>query len=238
MYDLRMRKSANELACIRKAGQIITRTFEFAIPRIQPGMTELDIQADLEGQMLRLGAEAYTLSWAPMVASGPERSNLCMQRNSLRQVQAGEIIAVGAGALYEGYNAVICTPVVLGAIPDEIKKAVNVAHQALQLVSRQFRPGATSRQLYAAYMQFLEEKGYRQYTPYGSVHSLGMLECESPFFSANRDVVLVENAVVAIDAYFKGMAWGSFRIEDTYIVGPSGPELVTRFNEQYLSVFE
>lgn len=238
MYELRMRKSENELACIRKAGEIITGTFEYAIPRIQPGMTELDIQADLEGHMLRLGAEAYTLSWAPMVASGPERSNLCMQRNSLRQVQAGEIIAVAAGALYEGYNAVICTPVVLGDIPSEIKKAVNVAHQALQLVSGQFRPGATSRQLYAAYMQFLEETGYRQYTPYGSVHSLGMLECESPFFSANRDVMLVENAVVAIDAYFKGMPWGSFRIEDTFIVGADGPELVTRFNEKHLTFFQ
>lgn len=237
MYELRVRKSANELACIRKAGEIITQTFEYAIPRIQPGMTELDIQADLEGQMLRLGAEAYTLSWAPMVASGPQRSNLCMQRNSMRRVQEGEIIAVAAGALYEGYNAVICTPVVLGRIPDEIKKAVNVAYEALQLVSSQFRPGATSRQLYATYMQFLEEKGYRRYTPYGSVHSLGMLECESPFFSADRDVMLVENAVVAIDAYFKGLPWGSFRIEDTFIVGADGPELVTHFNEKHLVAF-
>jgi Xaa-Pro aminopeptidase len=237
MYDMRMRKSENELACIRKAGEIITQSFEYAVARIKPGVTELDIQADVEGQMLRLGAEAYNLSWAPMVASGPERSNLCMQRNSLRRVQEGEIIAVAAGALYEGYNAVICAPIVLGKIPDEIKKAVNVAHRALNLVSSNFRPGVTSRYLFATYMKFLEDAGYRQYTPYGSVHSLGMLECESPFFGAAKDVALVENAVVAIDAYFKGLPWGSFRIEDTFIVGPDGPECVTRFNEKHLAIF-
>ena len=237
MYELRMRKSENELACIRKAGEIITQTFEYAVSRIQPGVTELDIQADLESQMLRLGAEAYTLSWAPMVPSGPVNSNLCMNRNTLRKVQEGEIIDLAAGALYEGYNAVICTPAVLGKIPDDIRKAVNVGRQALERVADQLRPGATSRQLFATYVDFLEEKGYRQYTPYGSVHSLGMLECESPFFSANKDVVLVENAVVAIDAYFKGLPWGSFRIEDTFIVGKDGPEWVTRFNEKYLKMY-
>ncbi|MFH0934011.1 MAG: aminopeptidase P family N-terminal domain-containing protein, partial [Pseudomonadota bacterium] len=62
MYEMRVRKSENELACIRKAGEIIDRTFEYAVARIKPGVTELDIQADLEGKMLRLGAEAYTLS--------------------------------------------------------------------------------------------------------------------------------------------------------------------------------
>ena len=64
MYELRMKKSENEIACIKKAAEIITNTFEFAIPRIKPGVTELDIQADIESQMLRLGAEGYTLSFS------------------------------------------------------------------------------------------------------------------------------------------------------------------------------
>ena len=234
MYELRMRKSENELQCIRHAGEIITRTFEYAISRVEPGVTELDIQADIESQMLRLGAEAYTHSWAPMIPSGPVHSNLCMNRNTLRQVQEGEIIDLQAGALYEGYNAVICTPVVLGRVPDEIRAAINVCREALNLVAGRLAPGVSSRELFKTYTDFLDRKGYRQFTPYGSVHSLGMLECESPFFSAARDVYLVENAVVAIDAYFKGLPWGSFRIEETFIVKPGGPELVTRFNGKYL----
>lgn len=234
MYEMRMSKSANEIACIRKACSIISETFDYAVARIQPGVTELDIQADLEGQMLRLGAESYCMSFAPMVPTGPVNSHLCMNRNSRRQVETGEIIDLAAGACYEGYNGVICTPVVLGKVPDPIKEAVNVAYDALNLVVSHMKPGATSLELYQVYIDFLEKNHYRQYCPYGSVHSLGMLECETPFFSTSHETIMVENMVVAIDAYFKGLEWGSFRIEDTFVIGKNGAELLTTFNKKYI----
>ena len=234
MYGLRMRKSESEIACIKKACQIISESFAFAVSRLEPGCTELDIQADIEGQMLRLGAEAYCNSFSPMIPSGPRNSNLCMNRNTLRKVQEGEIIDLQAGALYEGYNGVICTPVVLGRIPEEIGKAVQVAGEAMKLVSGAMKPGVISRELYKVYGDFLEKKGYRQFSPCGSVHSLGMLECETPFFSAHRDVPLVENMAVAIDVYFKGLPWGSFRIEDTFVIRDKGAELLTTFNQGFL----
>jgi Xaa-Pro aminopeptidase len=237
MYEMRMQKSENELALIRKAGEIITKTFEYAVGRVKPGVTELDIQADVESEMLRQGGEAYTLSWAPMIPSGPFNTNLCMNRNSLRKVRESEMINVCGGVLLEGYNAVICSPLVLGKIPDEMKKAVLAAWEAQKWVSSHFKPGATSRELYKLYIDFIDGKGYKEYSPYGSVHSLGMLECESPFFSANRDVYLYENSVVCIDCYFKGLPWGSFRIEDTFIVTKKGGELVTNFNQKHLESF-
>ncbi|RPH88966.1 MAG: aminopeptidase P family protein [Calditrichaeota bacterium] len=233
-YQLRMKKTENELNCIRKAGEIITKTYEFSLGRLKQGMTELDVQADLMAEMLRLGGEDHTLSWAPMIPSGKAHTDLCMNRNFLKKLQEGEIINVDAGVLYEGYNAVICTPVVLGTVPDEYRKAIQIAWDAHRKVADGLVPGATAKALYKLYADFLTEKGYRQFSPYGSVHSLGMLECEPPFFSANKDVALVDGSVIAIDAYFANMPWGSFRIEDTYIVGKDGPELVTPFNEEYL----
>jgi len=234
MYEMRMRKSENELACIKKACEIMSDSFTFAASRMKPGVTELDIQADIEGQMLRLGAEAYGNSFAPMVPSGPENSNLCMNRNTLRKVKEGEIIDLQASALYEGYNGVICTPVVLGEVPDEIKKAVSVAYEAMQVMADKIRPGVVSTELYEVYSSFLEKKGYRKFSPYGSVHSLGMLECETPFFSAHKEVEMLENMVVAIDVYFKGLPWGSFRIEDTFIIRKDKTERATTFNQNFI----
>lgn len=234
MYALRMQKSENEIACIKKACEIISDAFAYTVDRMKPGMTELDIQAELEGQMLRLGAESYCNSFAPMIPSGPERSNLCMNRNTLRKVKEGEIIDLQAGALYEGYNGVMCTPVVLGKIPDEIKKAVNAAHDAMRVVADAMKPGTVSTELYRLYSNFLEKKGYRQFSPYGSVHSLGMLECETPFFSARKKVQMLENMAIAIDVYFKGLTWGSFRIEDTFIIRKDGAELATMFNKDFI----
>jgi Xaa-Pro aminopeptidase len=62
-----------------------------------------------------------------------------------------------------------------------------------------------------------------------------MLECESPFFSAKKEVEMLENMAIAIDVYFKDLSWGSFRIEDTYIIRKNGPDLVTKFNEKFIS---
>jgi Xaa-Pro aminopeptidase len=234
MYELRMRKSENELACIRKASQIITDSFAYAVDRLRPGVTELDIQADIESQMLRLGAEGYCNSFSPMIPSGDRNTNLCMNRNTLRKVRESELIDLQAGTLYEGYNATICTPVVLGKIPDEITKAVQVSYDAKNAVAQKMKPGASSRELYELYYEILKKKGYREYSPYGSVHSLGMLECESPFFSSTKDIEMVENMVVAIDSYFKGLPFGSFRIEDTYIITKKGSESATIFNQTFI----
>ena len=235
IYELRMKKSENEIACIKKAGEIITETFKYAVAKMKPGNSELDIQADIEGQMLRLGAEAYCNSFAPMIPSGNVNSNLCMNRNTLRKVKEEEIIDLQAGALYEGYNAVICTPMILGNVSKEIKEAVKVALEAEQRVVSSMKPGASSIDLFRNYNNFLKTKNYEKFSPYGSVHSLGMLECETPFFSATKEVVMLENMTVAIDVYFKDLSFGSFRIEDTYIIRKNGAESVTTFNEKFIS---
>jgi Xaa-Pro aminopeptidase len=81
----------------------------------------------------------------------------------------------------------------LGKIPDEIKEAVKIANEAKNIVADSMKPGATSRQLFEIHNKFLEKRGYSKYSPYGSVHSSGMLECEGPFFSADKDVFMIEN---------------------------------------------
>jgi hypothetical protein len=42
---------------------------------------------------------------------------------------------------------------------------------------------------------------------------------------------------VAIDIYFAELPWGSFRIEDTYIVKSSGLERITHFNQEFLKMY-
>ena len=109
-----------------------------------------------------------------------------------------------------------------------------MAYEAHNLIADNMKPGTTSRELYMLYSNVLENKGYKEYSPYGSVHSLGMLECESPWCSVSRDVKMVDNKVVAIDTYFKGLPWGSFRIEDTFIIRKDGAELATQFNKSFI----
>ncbi len=234
IFELRISKSPNELECIRKAGEIMSETYQFTEANIKPGTTELEISADIRSQILRLGAEGNAVSWDPMIQSGKENSNLCMNLATRRAVSEGEIIMLQSGCVYEGYNAAISTPVVLGKIPPDIMDSVKILFDAVKIVEGLMKPGSNSVQIFKGYNSFLEEKGYGKYTPYGPIHSIGMLECEIPFFYTTKKVALVENMTIAIDAYLKDLSWGSFRIENTYIINKNGAENVTVFNDKFI----
>ena len=61
-----------------------------------------------------------------------------------------------------------------------------------------------------------------------------MLECEAPVFSKKNNRVIEENMAICIDAYFKGMEWGSFRVEDCYLIEANGAKRMTTYNDKAL----
>lgn len=235
MFELRLHKSANELACIRKAAEILDESFTNAVQKIEIGWTELDIMAEIEAGILRGGAEGTAVAWEPMIPTGPEHSNLCMNRNTLRKVNAGEIICLQAGAVVEGYNAALCAPFVLGKIPAEIQNAVLAANEAIQATIQSLKPGATSRQVNAAGKAVLKRTGYAQYSPYALMHNIGCLECESPWMAEDKDFPVVKGMAVCINVFLFRLPWGSFRIENTLAVTAQGAECLTKFNGKFVA---
>ena len=233
-YEQRMIKSPAEIALMTKNWEMVSEVFKNVIPRIKVGMTEREIEGMFVAEMMRLGAESYVQAFAPMIASGPVNSFVSMRRNEERPVEESEIISIGCGTCYGGYIGMICTPLVLGEIPDHMKDAVMCAYDALNYASSKMAPGVSCDVVMNAYTEFLTEKGYIEYCPYGSLHSTGMLECEAPIFSVENKRVLQEGMCICIDAYFKGMEWGSFRMEDCYLITADGVKRMTTYNDAYI----
>ena len=231
-YEQRIIKSEREIEVLKTNWAIVSEVFKRVVPKIKTGMSELEIQAMFEAEMLRLGAESYVQAFAPMVATGAKRSHISMCRNTRRRVEEGEILNLAAGVCYEGYNGITCSPYVLGAIPQKIKDAVLCAYDALGEASSRMKAGVTCDVVLNAYTDYLSRYGYIEYCPYGSLHSTGMLECEAPVFSVANKRVIRENMAICIDAYFKGMEWGSFRIEDCYLIEKSGAKRMTSYNDR------
>ena len=231
-YEQRIIKSPAEIECLKTNWAMVSEMFENVVPKIEVGMTERHIEGMFEAEMMRLGAESYVQSFAPMVATGPKNSYISMCRNTLRKIQESEIINLAAGVSYEGYNGIICSPLVLGAIPQKIKDAVMCAYDALNYASSKMNAGTPCDIVLNAYTEYLTKYGYIDYCPYGSLHSTGMLECEAPTFTVANKRVIEENMAICIDAYFKGMEWGSFRIEDCYLIGKDGAKRMTTYNDK------
>lgn len=231
-YEQRIIKSPAEIECLKTNWAMVSQMFETVVPKIEVGMTERHIEGMFEAEMMKLGAESYVQSFAPMVATGPKNSYISMCRNTLRKIQESEIINLAAGVSYEGYNGIICSPLVLGAIPQKIKDAVMCAYDALNYASAKMNTGTPCDIVLNAYTEYLTKYGYIDYCPYGSLHSTGMLECEAPTFTVGNKRIIQENMAICIDAYFKGMEWGSFRIEDCYLIGKDGAKRMTTYNDK------
>lgn len=235
MFELRFTKSRNEIACMRKAAQLLDEAFTQTVKKVKPGWTELDIQAEITAHILRGGGEGTAAAWDPMVPSGPKNTQLCMNRNSLRKVKEGEIICLQSGAMFEGYNAAQCTPFVLGKIPEKIRSAVLCMNEAVEAIIATLKAGVTSREANAAGKAVLARGGYTKYSPYAMVHNVGLIECESPWMAADKDFVIPEGATVCLDGFLFGLPWGSFRIEDTLAIGPKGADRLTSFNKNFIA---
>lgn len=231
-YEQRIIKSPAEIEVLKTNWEMVSKMFEAVVPKIEVGMTERHIEGMFEAEMMRLGAESYVQAFAPMVATGPKNSFISMCRNTLRKIQESEIINLAAGVCYEGYNGIICSPLVLGTIPQKIKDAVMCAYEALNYASAKMEPGTPCDVVLNAYTEYLTKYGYIDYCPYGSLHSTGMLECEAPIFTVDNKRVIEENMAICIDAYFKGMEWGSFRIEDCYLITDKGAKRMTTYNDE------
>lgn len=231
-YEQRIRKSPAEIEILKKNWNIVSTMFENVVPKIQVGMTERHIEGMFEAEMMSLGAESYVQAFAPMVATGPKNSYISMCRNTMRQIGESEIINLAAGVCYEGYNGIICSPLVLGEIPQKIKDAVMCAYEALNYASAKMVPGTPCDVVLNAYTDYLTKYGYIDYCPYGSLHSTGMLECEAPIFTVDNKRVIEEGMAICIDAYFKGMEWGSFRVEDCYLITDKGASRMTTYNDK------
>lgn len=231
-YEQRIRKSPAEIEILKTNWEMVSEMFSRVVPRIKVGMTERQIEGMFEGEMMNLGAESYVQSFAPMVATGEKNSFISMCRNTLRQIRESEILNLAAGVCFEGYNGITCSPLVLGEIPAKIRDAVRCAYDALNYASAKMNAGVPCDVVLNAYTEYLTKYGYIDYCPYGSLHSTGMLECEAPIFSVANRRLIEENMAICIDAYFKGMEWGSFRIEDCYLITAKGARRMTTYNDR------
>jgi Xaa-Pro aminopeptidase len=100
--QLRARKSAAELALIRKAAEISSEAHLELMRQIEAGMHEYDLQAIIEYNFRRGGAERP--AYGSIVGAGPNGTQLHYMKNR-RELQPGEIVVIDAAAEFDGYAA-------------------------------------------------------------------------------------------------------------------------------------
>lgn len=217
--ELRTYKDAEEIDRMIKAQRISEKAFEEILGFIKPGVTEKEIAARLEYDMIRFGAEK--MSFDPIVASGPNGS-MPHAIPGDKPVRSGEFITMDFGCKFGGYCSDMTRTVALGEPTEEMKKVYHIVLEAQRAGIAAARAGVPGKSIDAAARKVIEDAGYGDYFGHGYGHSVGIEIHESPNANTREETIMPVGAAVSAEPgiYLPGRF--GVRIEDVTILTADG----------------
>jgi len=222
--QLRMVKTAGEIARIRRSVQTNSQAFDQAVRRVRPGMKESDLAAEIEYRMRRLGAEKPSFD---TIVAGGARSALPHAQPTAARLATGQLVVVDMGALQDGYCSDMTRMLFLGAPTPKVKKMYRAVREAQLAAIDAVRAGALTRTVDRAARQVLKGYGLDRAFVHSTGHGLG-LEIHEPPRVGKRDTTRLQTGMaITIEpgVYLEG--FGGIRIEDTVIVTDKGCDILT-----------
>ena len=228
---LRMIKSPEEVARIRKSVLTNSRAFAKAIPSMRTGISESAIAAEVEYQMRRFGAEKSAFD--TIVAFGA-RSALPHARPTSGRLGNDELVLIDMGSCQDGYMSDMTRVLFHGRPSPRVRTMYNAVAKAQLAALDAVRAGVTAGHVDRQARKILEAEGLGKEFVHSTGHGLG-LEIHEPPRLGKRDKTRLEaGMVITIEpgAYIRG--FGGIRIEDTVLVTKTGCEILTPTSKELM----
>lgn len=221
----RASKESWELERMIKAQEITDKAFSEVCKRIEEGMTEKELAAELIYCLYKNGAEG--LSFDPIVVSGP---NTSMPHGvpGDRKLQKGDFITMDFGVIYQGYCSDMTRTVALGYATDEMKKVYDTVLKAQLAGIAASKAGVTGKEIDQAARDIIAEAGYGEYFGHGYGHSLGLEIHESPNCNLRNDQPMPLHSVASAEPGIYLPDKFGVRIEDVVIFEEDGCRNITK----------
>lgn len=228
---LRMIKSPDEIARIRRSVLTNSHAFETTIRSIRPGATEASVAAKLEFEMRSRGAERAAFD--TIVAAG-DRSALPHARPTARVIAKDELLLIDMGACQDGYMSDMTRVLFVGRPGNRVKRMYSAVLESQLAAIDRVRPGATTGQVDRKARQVLERQGFGKEFVHSTGHGLGLEIHEPPRVGKRDQTKLEAGMVITIEpgAYIRG--FGGIRIEDTVLVTNHGCEVLTPTSKELI----
>ncbi len=227
--ELRTIKSEEEIAIMRRAGQITEQAFAAVVAQLKIGMTELDIISEVDHQLRKYGGlgPSFTTS---LYNSGPNHPLMMGQHEATwpRVLTAPVAILFDFGAVYEGFCYDYGRTVCFGQPEAEMQRVYDLVMRAQAAGVAAMKAGeATCEQIDAAARQVIEEAGYGQEFRHRLGHGIGMDVHEPPFLTRGSSTVVQEGMLFTVEPSIMQFETFSARVEDVVVARPGGGEKLT-----------
>jgi Xaa-Pro aminopeptidase len=252
-HEMRLRKSPAEIATMLRAAAITAEAHARAMHIALPGRYEYEVEAELLRVFRAHGSERP--AYGSIVGSGPNATVLHHRRND-RQMQAGELLLIDAGAEFNYYASDVTRTFPVSGRFSEAQRALYAVVLEAQLAAiRAVQPGVTVPDVHAVALQVLvqglvtlgliegpvgaalEKESYKPYYMHRTSHWLGMdVHDVGDYFVDKRPRPLEAGFVLTVEPGLY-VAKGSpcdakwhgigIRIEDDVLVTERGQQVLT-----------
>jgi Xaa-Pro aminopeptidase len=231
--EIRSVKSRHEIEQIRAAVRLCSNAFANILPYVRPGVRELDLAAELDYQMRKLGAEKS--SFETIVASGP-RSALPHAQPAAKTIGQRELLLIDVGAQLNGYSSDMTRMLHLGRPSAKTRRLYRVVLEAQQAALDAVRENIAASRVDLATRRVLKAHGLAPLFTHSTGHGLGLEIHEPPRLGKNEKTLLRAGMVLTVEpgVYIEG--FGGIRIEDTVVVTSHGCEILTPTSKELLVV--
>ena len=225
VLGLRAVKDAGEIARMKAAQAVTDAAFTHIIGFMRPGMTEREVQLELEDFMVRHGGEG--LAFRSIVAAGANGADPHAVPGSTR-LEAGQCVVMDFGARAFGYCSDMTRTVFLGEPTGCMREAWEVLRNANEQVEAALKPGMTGAEAHQLAEQVLEQGGFGGRMGHGLGHGVGLDVHELPVLSPRNEKPLEPGNVVTVEPGIYLPGEFGMRLEDFGVITAEGYDVFTQ----------
>ncbi|MBG55941.1 MAG: type I methionyl aminopeptidase [Deltaproteobacteria bacterium] len=250
-------KTEEQIEGIRKSGQLTKKLLDMVEDRIGEGVTTNDLDNWVHTETLANGAIPAPLNYGH--GQGKRRmpfpKSICTSPNDVichgipnnQALRNGDILNVDITCILDGYYGDASRMFIIGDVPEDTKKLVEVTHECLKLGIKQVFPSKRLGDIGHAIQKHAENNGFSVVRDFAG-HGVGIEFHEAPqilhFGQPGKGEMLRENMVFTIEPMINmgsyecrilGDGWTavtadgslSAQWEHTLLVTKSGAEILT-----------
>ncbi|WP_329244162.1 Xaa-Pro peptidase family protein [Streptomyces sp. NBC_01478] len=225
LNGLRMRKTPQEAAALRRAGAAIDRVHARMGEWLRAGRTEREVGRDIADAII---AEGHVRVDFVIVGSGPNSASPHHELSD-RTIRPGDPVVVDiGGTTLDGYCSDSTRVYAVGEPPAEFRRLHEVLLNAQRAQTDAVRPGITAAELDAVGRDFITDAGHGPHFIHRTGHGIGLESHEEPYIVAGNPLPLAPGMAFSVEPgiYLPGR-YGA-RIEDIVICTEEGGERLNR----------
>jgi Xaa-Pro aminopeptidase len=237
MQQVRSVKSAEEVAFIEKAAEIIGKAIDVLIEHVKVGVRENELIAEMLREIVYQGGEPITMM---LFGTGGPEVPWAQRVFTTRELKAGDLINTEVEGKYAGYIAQALQPISLGPKPQQLEKIFAETKIIFDRMLKILKPGVTFGEVLQFYQDEVQAAGYE---PDGALmHGRGLGEDAPMLWGARRDfpekeAKLKEGHVFILKPACKeGFMRDSIRAGDTVAIEANGARRLGKRELTFVSV--